>query len=72
MLLLLDCVSLCDHDKIYTVIRKLYLILTLIILLQLNACNTVKGTATGAGRDIKAIYHYGSCVWDWDKDCQKK
>ena len=44
----------------------------LLVLVQLNACNTVKGTATGVSRDIKAIYHYGSCVWDWDKDCQKK
>ena len=53
-------------------IRKSFAILGLLVLTQLNACNTVKGTATGASRDIKAIYHYGSCVWDWDKDCQKK
>ena len=31
-----------------------------------------KGTATGAGRDMKAVWHYTSCAWDWDKDCQKK
>ena len=53
-------------------IRKTIFILGLFILLMLNACNTVKGTATGVGRDIKAMFHYGSCVWDWDKDCQKK
>ena len=46
--------------------------LSLFVLMSLNACNTIKGTATGAGRDIKAIWHYGSCTWDWDKDCQKK
>ena len=40
--------------------------------MSLNACNTVKGTATGAGRDMKAVWHYTSCAWDWDKDCQKK
>jgi predicted small secreted protein len=44
--------------------------LSLFVLMSLNACNTIKGTATGAGRDIKAIWHYGSCTWDWDKDCQ--
>jgi|TARA_B100001964_G_C13932713_1_gene465321 predicted small secreted protein len=53
-------------------IRKNFVILNLLILLYLNACNTISGTATGVGRDIKSIYHYGSCVWDWDKDCQKK
>ena len=53
-------------------IRKSFTIFGLLVLVQLNACNTVKGTATGASRDIKAIYHYGSCVWDWEKDCQKK
>ena len=53
-------------------IRKSFAILGLLVLVQLNACNTVKGTATGVGRDIKAMFHYGSCVWDWDKDCQKK
>ena len=46
--------------------------LSLFVLMSLNACNTIKGTTTGAGRDIKAIWHYGSCTWDWDKDCQKK
>ena len=51
-------------------IRKSFAILGLLVLVQLNACNTVKGTATGASRDIKAIYHYGSCVLDWDKDCR--
>ena len=61
-----------DRDKIKKMIRKSFTILGLLVLVQLNACNTVKGTATGASRDIKAIYHYGSCVWDWDKDCQKK
>jgi len=53
-------------------IRKNFVILNLLIFLYLNACNTISGTATGVGRDIKSIYHYGSCVWDWDKDCQKK
>ena len=56
----------------YIVIRKIILVLSLFVLMSLNACNTIKGTATGAGRDIKAIWHYGSCTWDWDKDCQKK
>ena len=64
--------SNCDRDKIKKMIRKSFAIFGLLVLVQLNACNTVKGTATGASRDIKAIYHYGSCVWDWDKDCQKK
>tara|TARA_B100000586_G_C20113511_1_gene431479 strand:- start:3290 stop:3454 length:165 start_codon:yes stop_codon:yes gene_type:complete len=54
------------------VIRKIIFFLSLFALLFLNACNTVKGTATGAGRDAKAIWHYTSCAWDWDKDCQKK
>ena len=40
--------------------------------MSLNACNTVKGTATGVERDVKAIWHYTSCAWAWDKDCQKK
>ena len=53
-------------------IRKIILVLSLFALVSLNACNTVKGTATGVGRDVKAIWHYGSCAWDWDKDCQKK
>jgi len=56
----------------HIVIRKILLVLSLFVLMSLNACNTIKGTAAGAGRDIKAIWHYGSCTWDWDKDCQKK
>ena len=54
------------------VIRKIILVLSLFALMSFNACNTVKGTATGAGRDMKAVWHYTSCAWDWDKDCQKK
>ena len=53
-------------------IRKTIFLLSLFALIFLNACNTVKGTATGVGRDAKAIWHYTSCAWDWDKDCQKK
>jgi len=62
----------CDRGKLTKMIRKSFAIFGLLVLVQLNARNTVKGTATGVSRDIKAIYHYGSCVWDWDKDCQKK
>jgi len=61
-----------SHDIIYLVIRKTILLLSLLALVSLNACNTVKGTATGAGRDLKTIWHYTSCTWHWDKDCQKK
>ena len=64
--------SFCDRDKLLKVIRKKLISLFLSTFLLLSACNTVKGTATGASRDIKTIWHYGSCVWDWDKDCQKK
>ena len=60
------------NDIIYSVIRKIIVTVGLLVLLILNACNTIKGTATGAGRDAKAIWHYGTCAWDWDKDCQKK
>ena len=62
----------CDGGKIPKVIRKIILVLSLFALVSLNACNTVKGTATGVGSDVKAIWHYGTCAWDWDKDCQKK
>ena len=64
--------SFCDRDKLLKVIRKKLISLLLSAFLLLSACNTVKGTATGVGRDIKAVWHYGSCAWDWDKDCQKK
>ena len=64
--------SFCDRDKLLRVIRKRLISLLLSAFLLLSACNTVKGTATGVGRDIKAAWHYGSCAWDWDKDCQKK
>ena len=53
-------------------IRKNFIILVLLTFVHLSACNTVKGTATGIGRDVKAIWHYGTCTWDWDKDCQEK
>jgi len=39
----------------YLVIRKIILVLSLFGLMSLNAYNTIKGTATGAGRDIKTI-----------------
>ena len=52
--------------------RAILFFLLLSLFVQLNACNTVKGTATGVGRDVKAIWHYSSCAWSWDKDCQKK
>ena len=67
-----QCENNYDGGKIPKVIRKIILVLSLFALVSLNACNTVKGTATGVGRDVKAIWHYGSCAWDWDKDCQKK
>tara|TARA_B100000579_G_scaffold241099_1_gene197654 strand:- start:272 stop:436 length:165 start_codon:yes stop_codon:yes gene_type:complete len=54
------------------VIRKTTFILFLLLPFILNACNTVKGTATGMGRDAKAVWHYTACAWEWDKDCQKK
>jgi|TARA_B100001093_G_scaffold517058_1_gene597481 predicted small secreted protein len=53
-------------------IRKTIFISCLFALFFLNACNTVKGVATGAGRDVKTVTHYISCAWSWDKDCQKK
>ncbi len=53
-------------------IRKIILVLSLFALVSLNACNAVKGTATGVGRDVKTMWHGVSCAWDWDKDCQKK
>ena len=56
----------------YLVIRKTILVLSSFALISLNACNTIKGSVTGAGRDVKSIWHYTSCAWDWDKDCQKK
>ena len=34
----------------------------------LNACNTVKRMVIRVGRDMKAIWHYTSCAWDWNKD----
>ena len=60
------------HDIVHLVIRKIIFVLSLFALILLNACNTVKGTATGVGRDAKAVWHYTSCAWEWDKDCQKK
>ena len=56
----------------YLVVRKVILKLSLFALMPLNACNAVKGAATGVGRDMKTVWHYTSCAWDWDKDCQKK
>jgi len=46
-------------------------VLSLLALIFLNACNTAKGTATGVGRDAKAIWHYTSCAWDWVKIVKK-
>ena len=45
-----------------------YFILTLfLLLLSLNACNTVtgtvEGTATGIIKDVKTIHHYTTCVF---------
>jgi len=56
----------------HLVIRKITFISSLFVLILLSACNTVKGTATGVGRDAKAVWHYTSCAWEWDKDCQEK
>ena len=60
------------NDIIILMIRNKILVLNILILISLNACNTIKGTATGIGRDVKSIWHYGSCTVFWDKDCQKK
>ena len=42
------------------------------ILIFLNACNTVTGTVEGTGRgiikDIKTIHHYGTCIFT-DAQC---
>ena len=43
-----------------------------IFLFLLSSCNTVKGTFQGAAKDIQSIWHYGSCVYEWDSGCQKK
>ena len=53
-------------------IRKFILTLGIFALISLNACNTVTGTAVGIKRDIQSIWHYSTCAFDWDKDCQKK
>jgi len=38
-----------------------------ILLIILNACNTITGTVEGAGigiiNDVKAIHHYTTCVF---------
>ena len=60
------------NDIIILMIRNKILVLNILILISLNACNTIKGTTTGIGRDVKSIWHYGSCAVFWDKDCQKK
>jgi predicted small secreted protein len=50
-----------------------YKILIIIkIFFLLSACNTVMGTFDGASKDIQSIWHYGSCVYEWESGCQKK
>ena len=43
-----------------------------ILLISLNSCNTIKGTFEGAAKDAQSIWHYGSCVYEWESGCQKK
>ena len=48
-------------------IRDLKITFCVILLIILNACNTVTGTVEGTGvgiiNDIKTIHHYTTCVF---------
>ena len=53
-------------------IRYLKIIILLVILNFLNACNTVTGTVEGTGRgvikDVKTLHHYSTCIFT-DTQC---
>ena len=51
----LNRISGCIHDIMNLVIQKITLTLSLLALMSLNTFNTVKGIATGVGRDMKAV-----------------
>ena len=55
-----------------TMIRYLKIIILLVILNFLNACNTVTGTVEGTGRgvikDVKTFHHYSTCIFT-DTQC---
>ena len=45
-------------------IRKTYLIISLILLTNCNTVTgTVEGTAIGVYKDIKTFHHYSTCVF---------
>jgi len=48
-------------------IRNLIIALIFLLLIFLNACNTVtgtvEGTAIGVVKDVKTFHHYSTCVF---------
>ena len=53
-------------------IRYLTISSLFVILILLNACNTVTGTVEGTSRgiinDVKTFHHYGTCIFS-DTQC---
>ena len=53
-------------------IRNLTISSLFVILILLNACNTVTGTVEGTSRgiinDVKTFHHYGTCIFS-DTQC---
>tara|TARA_B100001996_G_scaffold356368_1_gene319625 strand:+ start:309 stop:506 length:198 start_codon:yes stop_codon:yes gene_type:complete len=51
----------------YDMIRNLIIALIFLLLIFLNACNTVtgtvEGTAIGVVKDVKTFHHYSTCVF---------
>jgi len=53
-------------------IRNLIIACLYVMLIFLNACNTVTGTVEGTGRgiikDVKTFHHYSTCIFT-DTQC---